>query len=342
MKKTELLVSEARKLVASRHYPNVEGVFKGYKVKNGKRTKTLAVLVCVSKKLPESQLHPQDIIPKAVNVSGHNVKTDVIQSGKFKALASMPGSLDPPLIDFSGKVKSGYSCGHPAITAGSVGPFANRNGKRCLVTNAHVGANTNDGKIGDPLYYPGPYDGGGPENTISHLVATIPIEMIASNCPFFRAVVWTCNGLAKFFRRQSRLPSPIRQIANQVDCCAHELMPEIEIDEIIPYIGKPTGIIEAELGMKLQALGRTTGYTQGEVIGTEGSARVSYDSQGTAMYEDQILSDIRTDGGDSGSVALHGTKLVGLRFAGTGSFVLMNKMQTVFDELGLERIGSNE
>jgi len=329
MKKMDL-VREARKEVASRHYRNVEGVFIGYKIKKGKRTKTLAVLVCVSKKIAESQLYTEDIIPKAVNVSGHNVKTDVIQSGKFKALA---------LIDFDGPVKSGYSCGHPAISAGSVGPFANRNGKKCLVTNAHVGANTNKGKIGDPLYYPGPYDGGKPENTISHLVATIPIEMMASNCPFFRAVVWTCNGLAKFFRRQSRLPSPIRQIANQVDCCAHELMPEIEIDEVIPYIGKPTGIMEAELGMKLQALGRTTGYTQGEVIGTEGDVQVSYE-EGIAMYEDQILSDIRTDGGDSGSVALCGTKLVGLRFAGGEGIAIMNRIQTVFDELGLEKLGT--
>jgi len=323
MKKMDL-VREARKEVELKHYRNVEGGFIGYKVKKGKRTRTLVVLVCVSKKLPESQLLPQDIVPKMVTVSGHNVKTDVLQTGKFKALA---------LIDFDGPVKSGYSCGHPAISAGSVGPFAKRGVQRCLVTNAHVGANTNKGKLGDPIYYPGPYDGGTEKNTIGHLVATIPIEMMASNCPFFRAVVWVCNGLAKFFRRQSRLPSPIRQITNRVDCCAHELMPEIEIDEIIPNIGKPTGIIEAELGMKLQALGRTTGYTQGEVIGTEGTANVSYLEQGTAVYENQILSDIHTEGGDSGSVILRGTKLVGLRFAGGEGVVLANKMQIVFDEL---------
>jgi len=323
MKKTDLLVSEARKLVESKHYPNVEGVFKGYKVKDGKRTKTLAVLVCVSKKLSESQLHPQDIVPKVVNVSGRSVKTDIIQTGKFKALT---------LIDFDGPVKSGYSCGHPKVTAGSVGPFANRNGKRCLVTNAHVGANTNKGKIGDPLYYPGPYDGGKPENTISHLVATIPIEMMASNCPIAKAVVSMFNSFAKLLKRRSRLLPPIRQIVNQVDCCAHELMPEIEIDEVIPYIGKPTGIMEAELGMKLQALGRTTEYTQGEVIGTEGDVQVAYE-EGIAMYEDQILSDIRTEGGDSGSVVLCGTKLVGLRFAGGEGVAIMNRIQTVFDKL---------
>lgn len=322
MKKMDL-VREARKAIELRHYHNVEGVFIGYKVKKGKRTKTLAVLVCVSKKLAESQLLPQDIIPKTVNISGQPVKTDIIQTGKFKALA---------LIDDGRPVKPGYSVGHPDITAGTLGFFAKRNGKKCLVTNAHIGANTNKGKLGDPIYYPGPYDGGTEKNTIGHLVVTIPIEMVASNCPFFRAVVWSCNGLAKLFRRRSRLPSPIRQVANQVDACADELIEGLEIDENIPNIGKPTGIVEAELGMRLQATGRTTGYTQGEVIGTEGDVRVSYE-EGIAMYEDQILSDIHIEGGDSGSVALCGTKLVGLRFAGGEGVAIMNRIQTVFDEL---------
>jgi len=320
------LVREAKKTVESAHYSNVEGIFIGYKVKEGKRTKELAVLVYVDKKLPESQLHPADIIPKTLNVSGKNVKTDVIQSGKFKALK---------LIDDSMPVKPGYSIGHPDITAGTLGFFAERNGKTCLISNAHVIANTNKGKIGDPTYYPGPYDGGREVNTVAHLVATIPIEMLASDCPFFNACVNGLNRLAKFFKRKSRIPKPISQAVNVVDCAASEMMPGVEIDKNIPNIGKPIGIVEAELGMKLQATGRTTEYTQGEVTGVEGTAQVSYGTEGSATFGDQIMSDIRIEGGDSGSVALHDTELVGLRFAGGAGVTIMNRIQLVFDKLDI-------
>lgn len=317
-------VREARKSIELKHYRNVEGVFIGYKVKKGKRTRELAVLVYVGRKMAESQLLPQDIIPKTVNISRHNVKTDIIQSGKFKALA---------LIDDGRPVKPGYSIGHPDITAGTLGFFAKRNGKKCLVTNAHVGANTNKGKLGDPIYYPGPHDGGTEKNTIGHLVVTIPIELIASNCPIARAVVNMFNFFAKAFKRKSRLLPPIRQITNQVDACADELIEGLEIDENIPNIGKPTGIVEAELGMGVQKTGRTSEYTEGEITGVEGTVQVSYGEHGIAVFEDQIISDIPSEGGDSGSAVLHGTNLVGLLFAGGQGITIMNRIQTVFDEL---------
>ena len=329
MKKMDL-AREARKSIEAKHYRNAEGVFIGYKVEKGKRTKTLAVLVCVSRKLSESQLRPQDIVPKVVNVSGRTIKTDVIQTGKFKALT---------LIDDGRPVKPGYSVGHPDMTAGTLGFFAKRNGKTCLISNAHVLANVNKGKIGDPSYYPGPYDGGTKENTIAHLVATIPIEMLASDCFFANAYVNIFNSLAKFFKRKSRIPPPVREVTNQVDCAASEMIDGIEIDQNIPYIGKPIGIVEAELGMEVQKTGRTTEYTKGEVIGIEGAAQVSYGEHGVAVFEDQIMSDIPSAGGDSGSAVLHENKLVGLLFAGGAGTTIMNRMQTVFDELGLEEIG---
>lgn len=324
------VIKEAQKIVEVAHYPNVQGTYIGYKVRKGKQTKQLAVIVCVDRKLPENQLRAEAIIPRAINISGENVETDVIQSGKFKALE---------LIDDGRPVVPGYSIGHPDVTAGTLGFFAKRNGKRCLVTNAHVGANTNKGKLGDPIYYPGPYDGGTEKNTIGHLVATIPIEMVASNCPIAKAVVNTFNFLAKTFKRKSRLPPPVRQVANQVDCCTHELIEGLEIDERVYKIGKPTGMVEAELGMKAKKSGRTTEYTEGEITGINGRVQVFY-GDGIAIFENQIMSDIPSDGGDSGSAVFGngGNNLVGLLFAGGEGTTIMNRIQTVFDELGLDEI----
>lgn len=327
---------EAKRIIEAKHYPNVTGTAIGFKVKGGKKTKQVAVIVYVKEKVPSVHLCNKNIIPGIVITSMGDVRTDVIQSGEFKALKSM---LEPPLIDFGRPVKPGYSIGHRDITAGTLGLFASRNSKKCLVTNAHVGANTNDGKIGDSLYCPGPYDRGTEEDTIGHLVATVPIEMLLSTCPFAKFITKTLNKLSKWAGRKSRWPAPIAEVSNTVDCCTCELINGLEIDENIPNIGKPMGIVEAILGMKVQKTGRTTAYTAGEITGIEATITVSYGEQGTAIFEDQLVSDIGCDGGDSGSAVLdEQNNLVGLLFAGGSGITIMNRMQTVFDELGLDKI----
>jgi len=318
-------VREAKKIIEAKHYPNVTGTAIGYKVIKGKRTRQIGVIVYVKHKMPEGLLRTTDIIPKKIG----NILTDVVYA-EFKALE---------LIDDGRPVKPGYSVGHPDITAGTLSFFAKRNGERCLVTNAHVGANSNDGELGDPIYYPGPYDGGTKKNTIGHLIATIPIEMLLSNCPIANALVNSFNHLAKFFRRKSRLPKPVREVTNQADCCCDKLIPDLEIEVVVPFIGKPTGIVEAVLGMKVRKTGRTSGYTEGEITGIEAIVQVSYGAQGIAVFDDQIISDIPSAGGDSGSAvfedagAVERNNLVGLLFAGGGGVTIMNRMQIVFDKL---------
>ncbi|HUS04458.1 MAG TPA: hypothetical protein VMY79_02920, partial [Dehalococcoidia bacterium] len=93
---------------------------------------------------------------------------------------------------------------------------------------------------------------------------------------------------------------------------------------------------EAVLGMKVRKTGRTSGYTEGEVTGIEAMVQVSYGVQGVAIFEDQIISDIPSAGGDSGSAVFENSKLsnlVGLLFAGGEGVTVMNRMQTVFDKL---------
>lgn len=314
----------ARKKIESAHYPNVQGVAIGFKERNGRRTKEVVVVVYVAKKLPESQLVTKHVVPKAIDVGGRDVKTDVIQK-KFEALE---------LVSFDRPIKPGYSISHPDVTAGTLGFFARRHNQLCLISNAHVIANTNDGKIGDPAYYPGTYDGGSEKDTIGYLVATVPIEMIESTCPIAIFAVNLVNKLlAKAFR--TRIPKPIREITNRVDCAASLVAEGVEIDEEIYKIGKPTGLEQAVLGMKVQKSGRTTEYTEGTIIGIEATIQVGY-SKGTAIFEGQIISDIPSAGGDSGSAILTHNKLVGLLFAGGEGITIMNPIEDVFQALELE------
>ena len=62
--------------------PNVVGVAVGYKVKAGKPTKELCLIIYVQKKVPENELPEKDIIPKEIE----GIKTDVVEIGRIEAL----------------------------------------------------------------------------------------------------------------------------------------------------------------------------------------------------------------------------------------------------------------
>jgi hypothetical protein len=327
------LLRIAKKAVQSAHYPNVQGISIGYKYKDGKKTDEKVIQVWVDRKLPRSQLLARDTIPEMLFIRGHGIKTDVIQS-KFRSLA---------LVDHGRPVRPGFSCGHPDITAGTLGFFACRRGAHYLITtatglvsNAHVIADTNEGEIGDPVYYPGPYDGGEAKDTIAHLAVTIPIEMIESTCPISRGFVWLGNFLAKLLGSKDKIPNPVREIFNRVDCAFALLDEGVEIDENIYGIGKPIGIKQAALGMKVQKTGRTSEHTEGEIIGIEAEVQVGY-SEGVALFDRQIISDIESAGGDSGSAILTlDNEFTGLLFAGGEGFTIANPIEDVFEALELE------
>ena len=64
----------------------------------------------------------------------------------------------------------GFSVGHPAITAGTIGArVRDALGHVYILSNNHVLANSNGATIGDPEYQPGPFDGG----TAADQIATL-------------------------------------------------------------------------------------------------------------------------------------------------------------------------
>src|SRR5436190_20285213 len=71
----------------------------------------------------------------------------------------------------------GFSVGHPAITAGSIGARVADATRVYILSNNHVLANANDATIGDPELQPGAYDHGtAPADQIATLSAFKPID----------------------------------------------------------------------------------------------------------------------------------------------------------------------
>src|SRR5438034_10144668 len=64
----------------------------------------------------------------------------------------------------------GFSVGHPAIPAGTIGArVRDALGRVYILSNNHVLANSNGATIGDPEYQPGPFDGGTSADQIATL-----------------------------------------------------------------------------------------------------------------------------------------------------------------------------
>lgn len=63
-------------------YPNVVGLGASYRMKAGKPTDELCLVVYVAKKVDEDQLSKNEIIPKEID----GVKTDVVETGRIEAL----------------------------------------------------------------------------------------------------------------------------------------------------------------------------------------------------------------------------------------------------------------
>src|SRR3989449_10398794 len=150
---------------------NVVGVAIGNKVIRGRETDERCIVVFVEAKKPEAQCRPRDVVPKTFG----NVRTDIVETGRFLALRSEQ-AIDLERTKRTRPAPGGVSIGHVQITAGTLGVLARRNGRAVILSNNHVLANQNAGRVGDPILQPGPADGGRLQDTIARLVDFVPIQ----------------------------------------------------------------------------------------------------------------------------------------------------------------------
>jgi len=310
---------------------NVIGVGWGFKYVGGKRTDEEAIIVFVKDKVPESELSEKDLIPRTIG----GVKTDVREK-TFRAFTT-PEEKQKRWRPAQG----GVSIGHYKITAGTFGTLVRRGNIPLILSNNHVLANMNNAKKNDPIYQPSPYDGGTKDDIIGYLVDWVPIEFEeGSSCPVATIVAGTYNLLARTFGAKTRLILT-KEAYNEVDAAvARPAELEWVKDEIID-IGTPEGVVEPQLGMKVQKSGRTTCHTTGEIDTVELTVRVQY-GYNNALFIDQIGIQPDegkfSDGGDSGSAILDmDGRLVGLLFAGdqTG-YTIANQISKVMEALEVD------
>src|SRR6267378_1252990 len=224
----------------------------------------------------------------------------------------------------------GFSVGHPAITAGTIGArVRDALGNVYILSNNHVLANSNGASIGDPEYQPGPFDGG----TAADQIATLSD---------FQVISFAANG------------------SNTIDA-AIALSNATVLDNATPAddgYSMPNSTIygdangdglfdnrDALLGLNVQKYGRTTKLTHGQITGVNATVTICYAVSGftctkTARYVDQIIISPGTfsGGGDSGSLIVTddaNLNPVALLFAGSSSVTVANRIDLVLQRFGV-------
>jgi len=311
---------------------NVVGVGIGFKTVKQRRTDQLSIVVLVEKKLPIEALNAEDVVQAELD----GIPTDVQEIGTVRAL-----NIEPNEKTRTGKWRpapGGVSIGHHRITAGTLGTlvFDRRTGERLILSNNHVLANCNDAEPKDPILQPGPYDGGQNNDKIAELFQFVPVRFLVDDptCGLTMRTTQVANTFLETIGSSHRFRSVrINNQENTVDAAvALPLKPELVDDEILD-IGTVEGTKEAELGMTVQKSGRTTGCTAGTIDVIDTTVRVLYSYDRVAVFTHQLVSNLKSQGGDSGSVLVSDSKAVGLLFAGSENSSICNPIGLVLDPL---------
>ncbi len=298
--------SAAFSALAAQSHPehNVVGIGVGRKLVKGKPTAQHCVRFYVERKLAESAIPKQFLLPKRLG----NVITDVVETGRLHAFANPErGKLRP--------IRPGCSIGFQSTTAGEVmagtlGALVEADGKRYMLSNNHVLAGENSLSAGAAILQPG---------------------LLDKNDPGSDKV----GALARFIKLQVGGP-------NKVDCAIAELNDGMKSNPaVMPRVNKlksgdPVSAVE---NMQVEKTGRTTGYTTGVIHDVSATVKINYDQLGVLTFSDQIMiggaSKPFSDAGDSGSLIVERKtkRPVGLLFGGSAKFTVANHINDVLAEL---------
>lgn len=316
-------------------YPNVVGVGLGHKTTAGMRTKEPCLVVFVTEKLPLDRIPSAYRIPKRVA----GLPTDVVEVGHVRIHNDRLKKHRPAM--------GGISIGHHRISAGTLGSlvYDHTTGRPFILSNNHVLANETNGTdgragVGDVILQPGAYDGGNlHRDPIGQLVKFVPL--------YFAAQETSCRAAARF---ENYVNSMIRTLrpdyyikvfkrerrANLVDAALAEPLNNADVVPEILGIGPVRGAAEVEVGSMVKKSGRTTGLTHGLVEYVNATVTVQLSGGRSAVFEDQFLTTVMSQPGDSGSLVLNEQdQAVGLLFAGSNQVSVCNRIQNVFQLLNV-------
>lgn len=278
-------------------FPGVVSVDLGLKKRHDSLTEELSWRIFVKEKKPESELAPEERLPKEIE----GLPTDV-QTSRVTRLDVGPDESSYSSLAGGIQINAG-------LGAGTLGCFVNVIGdtKVYLMSNQHVLVGY-QGSVGKLVGQP-----------------SAPCDLCCCKCCDV-ATVTAASGM---------VPSPPGGTPNTVDAAIARLKGQNAGETVTPYtnlivdIGPIFGSATAAFGDPVRKRGRTSLVTNGTIASTTFSNTVTLTqdpSPPTAVYTDCL--DISpaapttdwSSGGDSGSAVVNATgQVVGLHFGGNGT-----------------------
>ncbi len=300
--------------------PGVVSVGIGLKTTRNQETGQLAIIIGVEKKQALSRLAQGENITRLLR----NLPTDINEVGtiRFQGFAMSPCSYKnnkPPSNLRQNKMRPavpGISIGHHQITAGTLGAVVYGNFPQgvAILSNNHVLANCSTGqddlaRPGDPIWQPGPYDGGSKNDLLAQLADFMPYHCVSR----------------EEYQKGER-PAP-----NYMDAALALPLDKKQINRKILGLGQPDGTQEPMPGMFVMKSGRTTGLTHGKIITIHNTLYLENDGN-SFIFEEQFATTPMSDNGDSGSLIVNrNKKAVGLLFAGSNRITYATPINRVLD-----------
>jgi hypothetical protein len=253
-----------------------------------------------------------------------NIPVEIELTGQFVAWSN-PTTKQRP-------APNGFSIGHPAITAGTLGAkVINSSGVAYILSNNHVLANSNNAVIGDAALQPGPADGGvNPADAIGTLAAFKPIDFSANGSNTFDGAIALVTN-----------PTDVTGSTPLDDCYgapASGIFGDANSDGLFDDKN-------ALLGLAVQKCGRTTKLTHGTITAINATVTICYQPVfifclKSARFVDQVIITPGgfSAGGDSGSLIVTddaNKNPVGLLFAGSTSQTIANRIDLVLTHFGV-------
>lgn len=321
--------------------PNVTGVGIGFRRRAGESTGRPAVVVLVGKKRREALVSRRRLLPRTVEVDGTTYEVDVEQAGPFSAGAQTalaparaplaPAGVSDPITGRMRPPRQGASISNPVdgTTAGTLGLFVidNTDDTVCLLTCNHVIARMGRGKVGEPIVQPGTYDGGTSADAIAKLKRWAPISPAGTRVDGAIAQLTDQSAytleVAKDLMAPISATHPVVGMAAAGDSFGGNLLTRMDatlealnvrlplgqraaVSEAgLPCAGPVLGLADPQPGMKIEKVGRTTGYSSSEIVAIGVQAVVSTPI-GDIPYQDMIYTEFLIAAGDSGSIVFAG------------------------------------
>lgn len=311
---------------------NVRAAIRAQERHNDALMRTPGVVGTAVSQLPNGrgviQVFVMDATPRNIPDALDSIPVHVRVTGMLVARSDPKLRLRPAPL--------GYSVGHPAITAGTIGArVVDASGAVYVLSNNHVLAASNAASIGDATLQPGTFDGGTSADRIGSLSAFRPIDFSGASNLFDAAIA----------------VSDVTSLDNSTPADDGYGLP----NSVIFNDADGNGLFDdraALLGVAVQKYGRTTKLTRGTITGVNATVDICYEvvfifCTKSARFTDQmvIASPGFSDGGDSGSLIVTddtGRNPVGLLFAGSATETIANRIDFVLDHfnVAIDGVGS--